>query len=74
MIDEKELFDTLGRMFNKDADSISMDTRLKDDLDANSQALFGVAALLQKLTGVNVAFADINNCVTVGDAVALVQK
>ena len=74
MFDEKEFYKTVGNMFGKDPAELSRETKIKEDLKATSQMLFGVSAMLEKLTGKKVTFADINNCATLGDAIALTEK
>lgn len=73
MFDEKTFYSYVARMFGADASTLSAGTRLHEDLGATSQKLFGVSALLEKLTGRKVSYADINNCSTLGDVIALAK-
>ncbi len=74
MLDEKTFYAYIGKMFGKDAEALGPTTRLHEDLDATSQQYFGVSALLEKLTGEKIGFAQINNCTTLADVIELTQE
>lgn len=74
MFDETTFFSYVARMANVDPAELTRATRVHEDLGATSQMLFGVSALLEKLTGTKISFADINNCPTLGDVIDLAQK
>lgn len=73
MFNETEFYDMIAKMYNKKPEELTKETRLKEDLGATSQTLFAVSALLERASGKKVAFAAINNCVTLGDAIALTE-
>ena len=74
MVDEQTFYSYVAKMFNADAAVLSRETRIHEDLGATSQSLFGVSALLEKMSGKKVSFADVNNCATLGDALALAEQ
>ena len=55
-----------------DADSLTMETSLKDDLDADSLDLFQVIMELEDTF--NVKVEDVENIKTVSDAVSFIEK
>lgn len=73
-MDEKFFYTYIARIFKVDADTLGPETRLREDLNATSQACFAVSALVEKLTGKKVNFADINVCDTLADVIALANN
>lgn len=73
MFDSAAFFDTIAKIFNKDAASLSEETDIHADLGATSQSLFAMSALLEKMTGKKVSYADINVCNTLGQVIDLVK-
>jgi acyl carrier protein len=65
---ETTFFEKIGKIFKKDPGELSRDTRFAEDLRAGSQSMFAVAANLERLTGKPVSFTDVNQCVTLGEA------
>ena len=55
-----------------DSDSLTMETSLKDDLDADSLDLFQVIMELEDTF--NVKVEDVENIKTVSDAVSFIEK
>lgn len=72
-MDEKAFYSYIGRMFKVNPDELGPQTRLHEDLKATSQSCFGVSALIEKLTGKQVNFADVNGCDTLGDVMKLAE-
>lgn len=73
MFDKNEFINQLGRICQFDVDSITDETLLRDDLGASSQQFFALSAVIRKLSDKKVSYADLNQCATVGDIVALVE-
>lgn len=73
MFDEQQFLETLAKMFRTDASALTVDTLVREDLGATSQTLFAVSALLEKMSGKKVNYADVNVCNTLGDIIALVK-
>lgn len=73
MVDRNTFFSYIARVFRVDQSTLSEDTRLRDDLGATSQALFTVSALMEKLSGKAVSYADVNGCDTLGEVLDLAK-
>lgn len=71
---ENELFAAIAKVFNKDVSELTRETRFLEDLHAKSQMMWAVAAIMEKMAGAKVSYADANACVTLGEAVDLVEK
>ena len=74
MFDKAAFFDTLSKVFRVDATTLTEDTDIHTDLGATSQTLFTMSALLERMTGKKVNYADINVCDTLGQVLALVGE
>lgn len=74
MFDKSAFFSTLSKVFNVDVATLSEDTDIHADLGATSQTLFTMSALLERMTGKKVSYADINVCDTLGQVLALVGE
>lgn len=71
---EKNLYENIGKIFNKDFNSLSRETRFTDDLRARSQSMYAVAAVLEKLCGSKVTYADVCTLKTLGDALDFIEN
>lgn len=71
MVDQKEFFVMVGKMTKTDPDQISAATRIREDLGATSQTMFSLCALLERMSGASVSYADANACDTLGELLAL---
>ena len=62
----KELF---AEQLNADADSITLETRFKEDLEADSLDLFELIMSLEEEFGVEIPTEELETLATVGDVV-----
>ncbi|MEW5248601.1 acyl carrier protein [Microbulbifer discodermiae] len=69
-----ELTDILVEMFEVNADDVSIDAHLSDDLDIDSIDAIDLIVRLKELTGKKIAPEEFKNVRTVGDVVQAIQK
>ncbi len=74
MVSEIEFFGMLGKMTKVEPAQMSGETRLREDLGATSQTMFSICALLERMSGTSVSYADVNACDTLGEVLALTQR
>lgn len=74
MLVEEKIYETVGQLYRVDVATLNEETRMKEDLHATSQTLFAFSAFLEKLAEKKISYADVNNCATLGDVIALVKK
>lgn len=72
-MDEKNFFETIAKMFNKNPETVTAATTIKGDLGANSQMLFGVCAMIEQIFGKSISYAALNNCNTLEDVLACLK-
>lgn len=73
MVNQEEFFETLGKMAKIDPSQLSAETRIREDLGATSQTLFSLCALVGRMSGESVSYADVNACTTLGEVLALCE-
>ena len=73
-----DIFDTVSRtlveMFQLDPKSITMDTRLAEDLDLDSIDGIDLVAKLQEVTGRRLTEDDLRGIRTVADVVEVIER
>ena len=70
----EEVSQTLTKLFELDAGSVTLEARLAEDLDLDSIDAIDMAAKMQELTGRRMEEAELRQIRTVGDVVDLIEK
>ncbi len=68
-----ELTRTMVDMFEVDADKVTLEARLYEDLDLDSIDAIDMAVKMQEMTGRRVEEQELRKIRTVGDVVALIE-
>ena len=72
-MDFEQIRDIIVETLNCDADKVTMDARLAEDLDADSLAAVELSMALEEAFGVTIADEDLPNMKTVGDLYKYLQ-
>jgi len=68
-----EFFEKIAPVCRRDVSDLSLDTRFKEDLRAKSQVVFAVAAILERMTGIKISYADVKQFATLGEVLEFVD-
>lgn len=76
MIDnvKDEMLSVLEERFGVDRTAVTLESRLREDLDLDSIDLFDIVGLVEKKTGVNVHVSDFVHAKTFGDFLATLES
>ncbi len=66
--------EVIAEQLELEADSITMESSLVDDLKANSVDVVGVVMALEEEYGIEFPYDDIDSIATVGDAVKYIES
>ena len=69
----EKLKELIADQLNADADSITAETRFKEDLEADSLDLFELIMSLEEEFGVEIPSEDLEKIVTVGDVISYIN-
>ena len=72
-MDFEQIRDIIVETLNCDADKVTMDARLAEDLDADSLAAVELSMALEEAFGISIADEDLPNLKTVGDLYKYLQ-
>ena len=72
-MDFEQIRDIIVETLNCDADKVTMDARLAEDLDADSLAAVELSMALEEAFGIAIADEDLPNMKTVGDLYKYLQ-
>lgn len=61
-------------MFELDPERITLETKLRDDLDLDSIDAIDMTVRLQQITGKKVALAELRSITTIQDVVELIEN
>ena len=68
-----KLMQAISKIFEKDISQLSLGTRFSEDLNASSMKRFMLIAELEELTGKTVSYGKVKKCLTIGDAMNLLE-
>lgn len=71
---EAKVIELIAAAYNKDADSITVDSTFAEDLKGASVQMVGLVSELENELDVMVALQDASGCATVADLVDLVEN
>jgi acyl carrier protein len=70
---EAKILELVSTSYNKDVETLSMDTRIKEDLGGTSVLMVGLVSEIENELDVMIQLADAAACVTIGDLVDKVE-
>ena len=73
-MDFEQIRDIIVETLNCDADKVTMDARLAEDLDADSLAAVELSMALEESFGVTISDEELPNMKTVGDLVKYLEE
>ena len=71
---EAKILELVSTSYNKDVETLSMDTRIKEDLGGTSVLMVGLVSEIENELDVMIQLADAAACVTIGDLVDKVEE
>lgn len=70
---EAQIIDMIATIYNKDADTLSVDTNMREDLKGSSVLMVGLVSEIENELDVMIQLADAAACATIGDLVDKVE-
>ena len=70
---EAQIIDMIATIYNKDADTLSVDTDMREELKGSSVLMVGLVSEIENELDVMIQLADAAACVTIGDLVDKVE-
>lgn len=70
---EAQIIDMIATIYNKDADTLSVDTNMREELKGSSVLMVGLVSEIENELDVMIQLADAAACVTIGDLVDKVE-
>lgn len=71
---EKQIFEMVAQIYNKDVEDLSTETTFKDDLGGASVLMVGLVSEIENELDVMVQLQDAAGCGTIGDLVDVVEE
>ena len=71
---EAKILELVSTSYNKDIETLSMDTRIKEDLAGSSVLMVGLVSEIENELDVLIQLADAAACKTIGDLVDKVEE
>lgn len=73
--DAKKFLDEVKMLFAlKDNRTVTLESRLIEDLNAASMQYFGMSAIIEEMTGKSPSVSELKKCVTMGDVVKILEN
>ena len=66
---EAQIIDMIATIYNKDADTLSVDTNMREELKGSSVLMVGLVSEIENELDVMIQLADAAACATIGDLV-----
>ena len=70
---EAQIIDMIATIYNKDADTLSVDTNMREELKGSSVLMVGLVSEIENELDVMIQLADAAACTTIGDLVDKVE-
>jgi len=70
---EAQIIEMIATIYNKDADTLSVDTNMREELKGSSVLMVGLVSEIENELDVMIQLADAAACVTIGDLVDKVE-
>ena len=70
---EAQIIEMIATIYNKDADTLSVDTDMREELKGSSVLMVGLVSEIENELDVMIQLADAAACVTIGDLVDKVE-
>lgn len=70
---EAQIIDMIATIYNKDADTLSVDTNMREELKGSSVLMVGLVSEIENELDVMIQLADAAACATIGDLVDKVE-
>ena len=70
---EAQIIDMISTIYNKDADTLSVDTNMREELKGSSVLMVGLVSEIENELDVMIQLADAAACATIGDLVDKVE-
>lgn len=70
---EAQIIEMVATIYNKDADSLSVETNMREELTGSSVLMVGLVSEIENELDVMIQLADAAACVTIGDLVDKVE-
>ena len=71
---EAKILELVSTSYNKDIETLSMDTRIKEDLGGTSVLMVGLVSEIENELDVMIQLADAASCKTIADLVDKVEE
>lgn len=71
---EAQIIDMIATIYNKDADTLSVDTNMREELKGSSVLMVGLVSEIENELDVMIQLADAAACTTIGDLVDKVEE
>ena len=70
---EAQIIEMIATIYNKDAESLSVDTNMREELTGSSVLMVGLVSEIENELDVMIQLADAAACTTIGDLVDKVE-
>ena len=70
---EAQIIEMIATIYNKDADTLSVNTNMREELAGSSVLMVGLVSEIENELDVMIQLADAAACVTIGDLVDKVE-
>ena len=70
---EAQIIEMIATIYNKDAETLSVDTNMREELKGSSVLMVGLVSEIENELDVMIQLADAAACVTIGDLVDKVE-
>jgi acyl carrier protein len=64
----------LGTLFGVSADTLTQETRLREDLNTKSMQYMAIAGTIQQLSGKRCSYSKVHKCATIGELLNLLDE
>jgi len=71
---EAQIIEMIATIYNKDADTLSVDTNMREELKGSSVLMVGLVSEIENELDVMIQLADAAACTTIGDLVDKVEE
>ena len=71
---EAQIIEMIATIYNKDADTLSVDTDMREELKGSSVLMVGLVSEIENELDVMIQLADAAACTTIGDLVDKVEE
>ena len=71
---KNEFMEKLSALFGLDADKLTLETRLREDLNTKSMQYMAIAGTIQQLSGKRCSYSKVHKCATIGELLDLLEE